>query len=188
MRPKRRERYATKVSGAKTMPISIATINFRHEVNVAYVVRAAACFGANEVCVIGHLPKRRLINELSGSMYDYVSVRQFKSPSGFLEYARADNTILISAELPDDCAGKKSRNFFDYKFDFSRKYCIIVGNESYGVPVEISAHSDLVYVPMMGVGYCLNTAQTANILLYEASKQYCATKEKSWDVGMGHVC
>jgi len=30
----------------------------------------------------------------------------------------------------------------------------------------------VVYVEMPGVGYCLNTAQTANILLYEAVKQY----------------
>jgi len=49
---------------------------------------------------------------------------------------------------------------------------LVVGNEQAGIPTEILARSDVVYIEMPGVGYCLNTAQAANIILYEAIKQY----------------
>jgi tRNA(Leu) C34 or U34 (ribose-2'-O)-methylase TrmL len=48
----------------------------------------------------------------------------------------------------------------------------VVGNETTGVPTQILVNSKIIYIEMPGVGYCLNTAQTANIMLYEAVKQY----------------
>ena len=39
------------------------------------------------------------------------------------------------------------------------------------IAIEILRNSDKVYIPMPGVGFCLNTSQTANIFLYEAAKQ-----------------
>jgi tRNA(Leu) C34 or U34 (ribose-2'-O)-methylase TrmL len=48
----------------------------------------------------------------------------------------------------------------------------VVGNESTGVPIEILLNSEKIYIPMPGVGFCLNTSQAANIVLYEAVKQY----------------
>ena len=66
----RRDRYFEKLKVAKKFPISIATVNFKHDVNLAHVIRAAACFGAECVFVIGGHPPRNLMNELSGSMFD----------------------------------------------------------------------------------------------------------------------
>ena len=63
-----------------------------------------------------------------------------------------------------------------YTFNFNRHVCLVVGNEESGVPSEIIQNSQVVYVEMPGVGYCLNTAQTANLLLYEAVKQYNGRK------------
>jgi len=40
----RRQRYHKKSEIAEVTPISITTINFKHDVNLAYVVRAAVCF------------------------------------------------------------------------------------------------------------------------------------------------
>ena len=64
----------------------------------------------------------------------------------------------------------------------------MVGNEQSGIPTEILKNSDKVYIPMPGVGFCLNTSQTANIMLYEAVRQYEAGetwKEQwgSWEAG-----
>jgi len=60
----------------------------------------------------------------------------------------------------------------DYNFDFSSKTCIVLGNEKSGVPEEIAYNSDVVMIPMNGVGACLNTAQTGNIILYEYTRRY----------------
>ncbi len=169
----RKERYQQKLKVAVDLPVSIATINFKHEVNLAYVVRAAVCFGSPDIYVIGNVPPRRLMNELSGSLFDYLTVKQFKNTSDFLEDIRKNNLQLISIELPNADSNFTAQPLEEYEFDFSRKICAMVGNESTGVPPEILINSDsIIYITMLGAGYCLNTSQAANIFLYEAAKQY----------------
>jgi len=169
----RRERYNKKLKGSIELPVSIGTIHFKHEVNLAYAVRASVCFGSPDIYVIGSVPPRRIMNELSGSLYDYLKVRQFKNTSAFLENIRKNDIQLISVELPEADSNFKARPLEGYKFDFSKKICVVVGNESIGVPVDILANSDeIIYISMSGVGYCLNTATAGTILLYEAAKQF----------------
>jgi tRNA G18 (ribose-2'-O)-methylase SpoU len=163
----RRDRYDSKLSTAKKYPIELATVNFQHEVNLAYLIRAAACFGITTINVIGSIPSRRVLNQLSGSTADYVNLRQFSTPKEFLEYSRNCGLKLVSAELDTDAVPVQ-----EYKFDFTSKVCVIAGHETTGVPVELLVNSDVVYIPMPGLGFCLNTAQAANIILYEATNQY----------------
>ncbi len=162
----RRERYDKKLNLAQKFPIELATVNFHHDVNLAYLVRAAACFGIPVINVIGSTPPRRIINQLSGSTLDYVQIRQFSTPSDFMEYKRKNNINLVSVELE---SGAKTLQ--EYSFDFSSKICIVAGHETSGIPNEILFNSDIVYIPMPGVGFCLNTSQATNIVLYEAVNQ-----------------
>ena len=37
--------------------------------------------------------------------------------------------------------------------------------------INILANSEKIYIPMPGAGFCLNTSQTANIMMYEAVRQ-----------------
>lgn len=166
----RRERYYEKLEIAKIFPISICTVNFIQEVNLAYVIRAAVCFGAYEVCVIGSYPSRRLMNELSGTLFDYIKVRAFPNPGAFMRHVEREGTKLVSIELPPE--GFEASAIQDYKFNKDIKTCLVVGHETQGVPMDILFHSDIVYIPMPGAGFCLNTSQAANVALYEATKQF----------------
>ena len=165
----RRQRYDKKIKTnvTKTYPISLCAINFRVDDNLAHLVRSAACFGAETVYVIGSVPERSTIKSASGSLIDYVNIVQFSTPQAFLEHCKKQKIKVVAAELVEG-----ARSLSSYDFDFDGHTCLVVGNESTGVPTEITSSSDVVYVEMPGVGYCLNTAQTANILLYEAVKQY----------------
>ena len=163
----RRERYDEKKRFAKTYPIDIACVNFMHSGNLGYLIRAAACFGAGTVHVIGHVPSRGVLNPLSGSLYDYVKIKKYSNPSNFVDHTRKEGIKLVAAELVDAAVPISS-----YDFTFDRHICLVVGQEEYGVPVEILKNSDQVYIPLPGVGYCLNTSQAANIMLYEATRQY----------------
>ena len=163
----RRQRYDKKLKTAKKYPISLCAINFRIDDNLGYLVRSAACFGAERLYVIGHVPERSVIKASSGSLIDYVEIVQFPSPRNFLDYTEKENIQIISAELAE---GARSLPF--YNFDFDRPICLVVGNEQTGVPLEMIRNSDVVYIQMPGVGFCLNTSQAANILLYEAIRQY----------------
>ena len=146
----RRERYDKKKTTAITFPIDIVCINFQHDGNLGYLIRSAACFGASRVHVIGTVPPRSILDPLSGSLYDYVKIKQHSSPMAFLDYVR-DKEIGPVA--------------------------LVVGNEEIGIPIEILKNSKKIHIPMPGIGYCLNTSQTANIILYETVKQYQAQKE-----------
>ena len=163
----RRERYDDKKRLAKTYPISLCCINFQHDGNLGYLIRAAACFGAEFLHVIGSIPERKILNPLSGSLYDYVKIKQYSSPAKFLDYAADEKIKLVAAEIYSG-----SKPLASYRFDFSRPLCLVVGNEESGIPLEILHQSDIVHVPMPGVGYCLNTSQTANIILYEAIRHF----------------
>lgn len=166
----RRERYIEKAKNAQFIPVSIACINFGRDANIAYVVRAAACFGAYEVCLIGDMPKRSLMNAMSGSTYDYIPIRRFSTPEEFVAHCKENQIRMVSFELPT--INFSSIPVSDFKFDFNQKTCIIVGNETHGVPVEILAASERTYIPMKSVGACLNTAHVANIALFKAAEQY----------------
>jgi|TARA_X000001388_G_scaffold20658_1_gene13691 tRNA G18 (ribose-2'-O)-methylase SpoU len=163
----RRQRYDKKTETAKRFPIELATVNFHHDVNLAYLVRAAACFGISSINVIGAIPPRRAINQLSGSTLDYVQLRQFSTPSEFMDFSRRNNMNLVSVELEETAVPLK-----EYEFNFSSKLCIVAGHETTGIPSEILLSSDVVYIPMPGVGFCLNTSQASNIVLYEAINQF----------------
>ena len=142
----RRERYDEKKRNAKVFPISLVCVNFQHDGNFGYLIRAAACFGAECIHVIGSVPTRSAIDSLSGICKD-------------------------------------SKPITVHHFNFDSHVALVVGNEQIGIPVEILQNSEVVYIPMPGVGYCLNTSQTANIMLYEATKQYenMEISQNSWN-------
>jgi len=169
----RRERYDEKLKTAKKYPISLCAINFRVDDNLGYLVRSAACFGAERLYVIGHVPERSNIKATSGSLIDYVEIVQFSTPSEFVSRMQLEGIQIIAGELVE-----KAESLVTYNFNFDRPICVVVGNEETGVPAEILQSGDVVQIPMPGVGYCLNTSQAANILLYEAVKQFEEKNEK----------
>ena len=167
----RRQRYDQKLQTAKKYPISLCAINFRIDSNLGYLIRSIACFGAARLYVVGHLPKRSVLKATSGSLIDYVDIIQFSTPSEFLAYAQIDGIQVVTGELAE-----MAEPITSYNFNFDRHISLVVGNEETGVPPEILQSGDVVYIPMPGVGYCLNTSQTANIMLYEATSQYERTQ------------
>ena len=170
----RRQRYSNKRKNAEIYPISLTCVNFMHNGNLGYLIRAAACFGASCINVIGSIPSRSKLNPLSGSLYDYVKINKFVNPGAFLDYAKNNNIQLVSAEI-----SKGAKCIHSYDFDVSRHLSLVVGQEECGVPVEILKNSEKVYIPMPGIGFCLNTSQAANIMLYEAIKQYDGLKARA---------
>ena len=171
----RKQRYDKKRKYAKTYPISLCAINFMCDGNLGYLIRSAACFGTECVHVIGSVPARKDINPASGTLYDYVKIKRYDTPQDFLDYAKSNNIKIISAEVDETAESLTS-----YNFNFDRRLALVVGNEQSGIPVEILKVSEKVYIPMPGVGFCLNTSQTANILLYEAVRAYEKRKETSF--------
>lgn len=162
----RKDRYEKKKEYAVKFPIEVVCPNFSVEENIAYVIRAAACFGVSKVNVIGALPKLDKLKAASGLTNEYIDIQCFRNPSEFLRYARENKISIISSELSSD-----SRSIYGYRFP-NHRLCVAVGHETLGIPEEIlKASVQKIYIPMPGVGYCLNTAQAANIIFHEYAKQ-----------------
>ncbi|HHZ95727.1 MAG TPA: TrmH family RNA methyltransferase [Flavobacteriales bacterium] len=171
----RRERYDKKFKTAKKYPISLCAINFRIDDNLGYLVRSAACFGAERLYVVGHVPSRRSIKSSSGSLIDYVEIISFSTPREFVDHTKNEGIEIVSAELVEG-----ARRLSTYDFNFDRHLCLVVGNERSGVPPEIISNSDVIYIKMPGIGYCLNTSQAANLMLYKAVTQYEINLDKHY--------
>lgn len=164
----RRQRYANKAKVATRLPVEVACTNFSCDENVAYLARALACFGGINMHVIGKVPQYSTITKHSGGHSNLIKIIQHSNPVDFIQWARENDRILVCAELQD---GAKSLT--NFKFDFSRPSLVVLGNEMDGIPVEISKNADhTVYIPMPGNGFCLNTSQAGNVILYEYSRQY----------------
>lgn len=168
----RRGRYDDKIASGmvRNFPISICAINFQCDENLAYLIRTAACFGSENLHVIGSLPDYEELRRKSGTLNHYVNMHQYSTPSQFLDYARQTRMGILSAELDDEAKNIHSYDFINAINRYGH-ICIVVGNETTGVPAEILANSEKIYIPMPGVGFCLNTSQTANIMMYEAVRQ-----------------
>ena len=163
----RKQRYAEKMNSAQFLPISIGCVNFMHDGNLAFLIRSAVCFGVKDIHVIGSIPARSELRRLSGSTCDFINLIQHSSPGSFNRWAEENSVQVVAAELCD-----KSKKLRNYRFNFDKEVCIFTGHETSGVPVDVTQIADCVEIDMPGPGFCLNTSQAANIVLYEASKQY----------------
>jgi len=163
----RRQRYNRKKGKAQALPVSFTTICFDFDDNLAFLIRTAACYGFSHINVIGSVSPRSYLNPRSGSLYDYVDIRQFPNPFDFLQSVRGTKTALVSADISDD-----AESLYEYQFDFSRHTSIVLGNETSGIPIEIIINSDEVFIPMPGPGFCLNTSQSGTAFATEYSRQF----------------
>ena len=158
----RRERYDLKKESSKELNLSIATINFSVNDNLAFMIRSAACFGVKNIYVIGSIPPRSFLNPKSGSLYDYVNLKSFSKPSCFLRFCRENNFDLYSVDLTE-----RSKSIYDSSFPKENHSVMVFGHETTGIPVEILINSKHIHIPMPGVGFCLNVSQAGTAAVSE---------------------
>lgn len=151
---------------AEVRPVSLGCVHLHSDGNLGFMVRAAACFGAKEVLVIGSIPEERILRQFSCSMNFFINIKSFPNSREFLRYTRKNNIHIVSLEICE-----RSKNILDYKFPMNKEVCILTGNESTGVPNEIIMKSDCISIPNPGPAPCMNTSQAANVALFEYTRQ-----------------
>jgi len=169
----RKERYEGKRQQALSLPAALAAISFDFDDNVAFLIRSAVCFGIRDVFIIGKLPSRGSINSKTGSLYDYISIKSFSNTSEFSKYAKDNGYKIVAIEICEN-----AESLHDYKFAFDEKTILLLGNESTGVPGDLIIRNDAVYIPMPGLGYCLNVSQAGTIVMNEYYRQYAEFTKK----------
>ncbi len=168
----RAERYSKKLELAEYLPLSMVTVEFQIDCNIGTVVRSCACFGVKDLHVIGHVPPYNILKGASGNTVDLVTIKQHSTPAEFLQWKRREKpeAQLVSLELTDEATPL-------YGFELEKETFAVLGHETTGVPVEIlRASAHVLYVPMPGAGYCLNTGFTGHVFLYELNRSRSCSK------------
>ncbi len=167
----RKQRYLAKQKTARYMDVEVATINIMSDENIAYVARSVACFGAKRLHVIGKQPNYATLKAHSGGHAEFINFMYHRQPTDLIQHARENNLYMVSAELDD-----RAEDFYKFIPPKNQTVLYIVGHESLGVPEEILHRSDkIIYIPMPGIGFCLNTSQAANIILAHHAMQTLGT-------------
>lgn len=167
-RATRLERYARKESSV--FPISLVTTEFKMECNIGQVIRSAVCFGAKSVHVIGSIPEYRKLKEISASTCLMIDIHKYSTPEEFIDWRRnnAKDSSLVSLELYEGAIPIQN-----LEISLNKETFIAVGHETLGVAPCVLKNSDhIVYIPLPGKGYCLNTGMTAHVALYELTRKY----------------
>ena len=95
-RQTRSELVRSNLELAKTSNAHVATVHLGDDMNLAFVIRAAACFGAKSVMVIGSLPPYRILRQLSVGLNNFIEIQQFSTPEHFLQHCREHNIAVFS--------------------------------------------------------------------------------------------
>jgi 23S rRNA (guanosine2251-2'-O)-methyltransferase len=167
-RQTRNERYSERKDFAREMPVWVSCTNLEFDENVGMIIRAAACFGAKGIKVLGPELEYQTIRRKSANTSLFFDIEYFKRPEHMISWAKENGIQIVSIELTDF-----SKPLSEVKFNFDKPILLVTGHETYGVPESIIHNSDVVVeIPMYGFGACLNTSQAVNVVLYEISKQY----------------
>lgn len=103
------------------------------------------------------------LQRTSGTLNKFLPVTKFPNPIQFLQYTRQNNIYVCAVELADQAI-----SIYDLNPPMDQEVCFVLGHEETGVPEDIIQRAnELVYIPLPGVGYCLNVSACGAIVISE---------------------
>ena len=150
------------------MKIHIVLDNIRSAFNVGSIFRSSD--GAGSVAKIylcgitAEIDNPKLEKTALGAT-DMIPSEHYDTTMDAIEELKGFNIPVYSIELTDE-----SVNF--QEFEYPNEFAIVFGHEKWGVAEDILKVSDkCIEVPMRGMKESLNVANTASIILYEATRE-----------------
>ena len=149
------------------MKIHIVLDNIRSAFNVGSIFRTADGAGSVEkiyLCGITSPIDNPKLEKTALGALEFIPSEHYDTTMEAIEELKEQNIPIYSIELDD-----KSVNF--QKFKYPQEFAIVFGHEKKGVDPEILKISDaIISIPMRGKKESLNVANTAGIILYEATR------------------
>lgn len=149
------------------MKIHIVLDNIRSAFNVGSIFRTADGAGSVEkiyLCGITSPIDNPKLEKTALGALEFIPSEHYDTTIEAIEELKEQNIPIYSIELDD-----KSVNF--QKFKYPQEFAIVFGHEKKGVDPEILKISDaIISIPMRGKKESLNVANTAGIILYEATR------------------
>jgi tRNA G18 (ribose-2'-O)-methylase SpoU len=150
------------------MKIHLVLDNIRSAFNVGSIFRTADGAGSVEkiyLCGITTPIDNPKLEKTALGATDMVDSEHYDTTMEAIEELKERNIPIYSIELDDN-----SENF--QEIEYPNEVAFVFGHEKNGVDPEILKISDkIVEIPMRGMKESLNVANTASIILYEATQE-----------------
>lgn len=154
---------------ARKIPLAVVLDDVRSMNNVGSVFRTADAFRVERICLCGitGTPPHPDIHKTALGAEDSVAWTYFPTAMEAVAQLRAEGYVLCSVEQAEG-----STMLQDFRFDPSRRYALVLGNEVKGVRQEVVDASDVcLEIPQYGTKHSLNVSVTAGIVLWDAFLQ-----------------
>lgn len=156
------------INNADRLPYAVCALNITGDLNIGIMLRTACLLGASEFFIIG---RRQYDKRSTVGAQHFMKVHRY---DGMVDDVTIDSqyvlTILHSrgfTPISIECGGT---DIMEVNFNMIKKPCLIVGNEGFGVPDEITNQTQIVSIPQLGVLRSLNVSSAASIAMHQVMR------------------
>ncbi len=154
---------------ADKLPVCILLDNIRSLNNVGSAFRTSDAFLIEKIYLGGitGTPPHRDIQKTALGATDSVAWEHVESPLELVGELKKEGYTIVSVEQVD-----KSVMLDDFTPEPEKKYCVVFGNEVFGVDEEVVAASDIcLEIPQHGTKHSLNISVSLGIVVWDFYKK-----------------
>jgi len=158
------------LSQKTSLPLVLMMFNLNGDMNIGMSIRTAVIYGCSDVYLIG---KKRYDRRPEVGAKNYIKFHRFPTitPSFFVE----NKLVPVFVEQGGTPLEEFSfRPYLPTKLVEGWKVCLVVGSESFGIPMEEfkQLKAPIVTISQYGVMRSLNVSVATGIVLYEFCRQW----------------
>lgn len=159
-----------KISEKTALPLVLMLFNLNGDMNIGMSIRSAVIYGCSDVYVVG---KKRYDRRPEVGAKNYIKFHRVQgiTPSFFVE----NKLVPIFVEQGGTPLEEFSfKPYLPTKLVEGWKVCLIVGSESFGIPMDTfkELNAPIVSISQYGVMRSLNVSVATGIVLYEYARQW----------------
>ena len=149
-------------------PVILICDNISNAPNIGSLFRIADAFGIEQLILCGeHITIGRKAAKTSRATEKYVNYKFETDILKCIKNLKAQNYQIIAIEITEN-----SKALSNYKFSTYSPIAIVLGDENFGISIEVLKLSDsILHLEMFGNNSSMNVTQAAGISLYEITKQ-----------------
>ena len=155
---------------APKVPLVMVLDNIRSVHNVGSVLRTADAMRIEAVymCGITATPPSAEMHKTALGAEDSVTWRYYNDTLQAVSELKAAGYVVLAVEQVEG-----SLKLGAFKFDSSKRYALVMGNEVKGVRQDVvDACDQALEIPQYGTKHSMNVSVTAGIVMWEATSAY----------------
>lgn len=155
---------------SEKLPLVMVLDNIRSLHNVGSVLRTADAFRLEGVymCGLTATPPSAEIHKTALGAEDSVAWKYFADTLDAVEELQQAGYVVLAVEQVDG-----SLKLGDFRFDTSKRYALVMGNEVKGVQqAVVDRCNQALEIPQFGTKHSMNVSVTAGIVMWEAMRQF----------------